>query len=542
MENIEEKCNIIAISDEVYNKVAGALLKAFDDLCQKNNIEYFAFGKLLTGCIHYEGFIPGQPQKCADIGLVRSEYNKLLPILKEQAAEYGIIFDEKVGKTNEKKLIVQIGKNIYLDTPEIHIEKTIWMFISPFDKVPAARDYQYGQFHRMNLLNEKYKMMVGLKTIKGLKAMLSVKLSRLFGGPKALYDEIQSTASKYNNTDSDVYVRVVHAKSERITHDQIYPITRRKFMDFEISTPHDFSPWTVVMDDALRHQIASIQQADLEILKEFDAVCKKLGIGYFVCGGTMLGYVRHGGFIPWDDDIDIGMLRADYDRFLKEAGPHLSDRLFLQTRQSDPKIPYLFSKIRMNNTEYITEYNDGRDFHKGICMDLFPFDYIPNDYDAQMAFKDEVLKKAKIHNKITNMCIPEPEDGPCANFEEFVFRMQRKIRRAYYRRRSLTKSQERYIKVATRYNGKAKEMGLNTVASFVPGYTYVKLDDLLPYRDVIFEGVPAKVPNRPEVFLTMQYGDYMELPLKHQQVGHPLIRWSVDTTKDNNEPESEVKS
>lgn len=541
MENIEEKCNIITISDEVYNKVAAKLLKAFDDLCHDNNIEYFAFGKLLVGCIHYQGFIPGQPQKCVDLGLVRSEYDRLIPVLRNKAAEYGIIFDEKVGKSDNNKLVVQIGKNIYLDTPEIHIEKTIWLFVSPFDKIPAAHDYQFGQFHRMNVLNEKYKVLVGLKKVRGLKSMLSVKFARFSGGPKALYNKIQSNAVKYNNTDSDVYVRVVHAKSERITYNQIYPITRRKFLDFEISTPNDFSPWTVVMDDALRHQITSIQQADLEILKEFDAVCKKLGIGYFVCGGTMLGYVRHGGFIPWDDDIDIGMLRADYNRFLNEAGPYLSDKLFLQTRQSDPKIPYLFSKIRMNNTEYITEYNDGRDFHKGICMDLFPFDYIPNDFEAQMAFKNEVLEKAKKHNKISNMCIPEPEDGPCANLEEFIFRAERKLRRTYYRMRSLTKSQEAYIKVATRYNDKAKEMGLHTVASFVPGYTYIMLEDLLPYKDVIFEGVNTKVPNHPEVFLTMQYGDFMELPLKHQQVGHPLIRWSVDTTKDNNKPESEVK-
>ncbi len=528
-----EKCNIITINDEIYCNVAAELLKSFDKLCIDNGIEYFAFGKLLTGCVHYEGFIPGMAASCVDIGLVREEYNKLIPVLRSQASDYDIIFDEKVGTLEFPKLLIQIGKNIYLDTPEIHVEKTIWFYVSVFDKVPVARDYQYGQYHRMNVLNDRYKMMTGTKKITGLKSMLAVKWASLTKGPWKYYKKLQETATKFNDTDSDIYCRVVFGKSEKITKGQLYPITRRKFMDFEISTPNDFSSWTVVMDDTLKHQITSIQKADLEILREFDAVCKKLNIGYFVCGGTMLGYVRHGGFIPWDDDIDVGMLRADYNRFLKEAGPHLSDKLFLQTRESDPKIPYLFSKIRMNNTEYITEYNDGRDFHKGICLDLFPFDYIPNDFKGQMAFKDEVLAKAAKHNLISNMCIPEPHDGPVSNLEEFVFRTERKLRRAYFRSKSMTKSQKAYIEVATRYNDKAKELGLDTVASFVPSYTYIKLDDLLPYKEVEFEGVPAKVPNKPEVFLEMQYGDFMELPMKHQQVGHPLIRWSVDTTKDN---------
>lgn len=528
-----EKCNIITINDEIYCKVASELLRSFDKLCNDHGIEYFAFGKLLTGCVHYEGFIPGMAASCVDVGLVREQYNMLIPILRDKAADYEIIFDEKVGNTGFPKLLVQIGKNIYLDTPEIHIEKTIWLYVSAFDKVPEGRDYQFGQYHRMNVLNDRYKMMTGTKKIHGLKSMLAVKWASLTKGPYKYYDKLQKTANKFNETDSEVYCRVVFGKSAKITKEQLYPITRRKFMDFEISTPNDFTPWTVVMDDTLKHQIDSIQKVDLEILREFDAVCKKLNIGYFVCGGTMLGYVRHGGFIPWDDDIDVGMLRADYNRFINEAGPYLSDKLFLQTRQTDPKIPYLFSKIRMNNTEYITEYNDGRDFHKGICLDLFPFDYIPNDYKAQMEFKNEVLAKAAKHNRISNMCIPEPKDGKASNLEELRFKTERKLRRAYFRSKSLTKSQAAYIEVATRYNAKAKELGLDTVASFVPSYTYIKLEDLLPYREVEFEGVPAKVPNKPEVFLEMQYGNFMDFPMKHQQVGHPLIRWSVDTTKND---------
>ena len=78
-------------------------------------------------------------------------------------------------------------------------------------------------------------------------------------------------------------------------------------------------------------------------------------------------------------------------------------------------------------------------------------------------------------------------------------------------------------------------MGLSYVASFVPSYTYIKREDLLPYKDVIFENLTVKVPNKPEVFLEMQYGDYMQMPPIHKRVGHDLIRWSVNFDLEENE-------
>ena len=69
-----------------------------------------------------------------------------------------------------------------------------------------------------------------------------------------------------------------------------------------------------------------LQRTELKILKEFDTLCRENGIRYFGCGGTAIGAVRHGGFIPWDDDIDVGMLRRDYERFLKVAAHWKTDQ------------------------------------------------------------------------------------------------------------------------------------------------------------------------------------------------------------------------
>lgn len=117
------------------------------------------------------------------------------------------------------------------------------------------------------------------------------------------------------------------------------------------------------------------QQALLEILREFDRVCKVLDIPYVLFAGTMLGAVRHQGFIPWDDDLDIMMLRSDYDRFLAEAEQVLDRRKFYLQKEFSEHWPMFFSKLRLNGTTCLEKYHP-RDLrtHQGIYMDIFPCD------------------------------------------------------------------------------------------------------------------------------------------------------------------------
>ena len=92
---------------------------------------------------------------------------------------------------------------------------------------------------------------------------------------------------------------------------------------------------------------------------------------------------------------------------------------------------------------------------------------------------------------------------------------------------SLKDSQQEYLKVATKYNDKAREMNLRTVGSFVVSFTCIDLVDLLPYERDLFEGVEVSVPKYPHSMMKMQYGDYMKYPLPHQQVSHKVVKWSV---------------
>lgn len=132
-----------------------------------------------------------------------------------------------------------------------------------------------------------------------------------------------------------------------------------------------------------QEQMAKLHALELEIAKEIRRICETHHIPYYLTGGTLLGAVRHGGFIPWDDDMDIGMLRDDYERFLEACQDDLGERFFLQTWDTDPDYPMPYAKIRLNGTHFREAFCADADIHDGIFVDIFPFDNVPDDRRAQ---------------------------------------------------------------------------------------------------------------------------------------------------------------
>lgn len=124
--------------------------------------------------------------------------------------------------------------------------------------------------------------------------------------------------------------------------------------------------------------VRAVQLIQLEMLKELDRVCQKHDIRYFLCAGTLLGAVRHGGFIPWDDDLDVMMLRKDYEKFLLIYKEEQSPGYFLQTYETDKEYINLFAKLRKDNTIFMEEVTKDRDIHHGVYIDIFPLDSIPD--------------------------------------------------------------------------------------------------------------------------------------------------------------------
>lgn len=141
---------------------------------------------------------------------------------------------------------------------------------------------------------------------------------------------------------------------------------------------------------------------ELEVFEVIKGICKKHQITYYLVAGSLLGAVRHKGYIPWDDDLDVAMFREDYNKFLKYAQKELPEELFLQTPYTDPGYYYGMAKIRINNTTgiRIRDWGCGLPFHQGIFVDIFPIDSVPDGKFMR-----------KLHSKIAHIITRIPKNA-----------------------------------------------------------------------------------------------------------------------------------
>lgn len=156
----------------------------------------------------------------------------------------------------------------------------------------------------------------------------------------------------------------------------------------------------IICDYLVTSKIKEVWQLELDMLEEVDRICQKYEIEYFLQGGTLLGAVRHKGYIPWDDDIDIVMRRNDYNKFLEIAQKELGDKYFLQYYKTERKYNRGHAQIRNPNTTAIIKGDEFNNFNKGIFIDIFPLDNIPNDKKEADKFIKEVKKRKDFLERI----------------------------------------------------------------------------------------------------------------------------------------------
>ena len=130
--------------------------------------------------------------------------------------------------------------------------------------------------------------------------------------------------------------------------------------------------------------LRNLQLTELELLEEVDRICKKCNIHYNIIAGTLLGAVRHGGFIPWDDDADVALLRSEYEKFRKACETELDmTRFYFQDHGNTPGYRWGYGKLRRKDTVFLREHQEHMPYEQGVFIDVFPLDYVPENYGVR---------------------------------------------------------------------------------------------------------------------------------------------------------------
>ena len=264
--------------------------------------------------------------------------------------------------------------------------------------------------------------------------------------------------------------------------------------------------------------LKKIQKIELGILKEFDSICKKNNIDYFLVGGSAIGAVRHGGFIPWDDDIDVGMNREDYDKFLKIANDEYSDKYTIMNNDNNHLFPLMNTRWGLNGTEYKTEDLKDIPGNFGIFLDIFCFDNVPDD---------EKLMKKQAHKAWINgkFLVLSGVKNPVL----YIYGIKAKIARfilkiGYYFLKIFRFKSRFFYNKAYKYATMYKDVKTKRFAYMFDPKKYTSMlykDDIYPTRRMKFENIEVSVPKTIEKYLERRYGDYMTLPPEDKRHNHP---------------------
>lgn len=251
-----------------------------------------------------------------------------------------------------------------------------------------------------------------------------------------------------------------------------------------------------------QRNLRACQLRQLEILKEIDKMCRRHGIKYWLDSGTLLGAVRHGGFIPWDDDIDIAMTLEDERRFIEVAPKELPEWLLVQTPKTDPGSKEPIDKVRDLNSLFIERGDDFcGDYAKGIYVDVFPFVDYP---DAPKPIVKWTVKNLSKSFSILRHRHPYS----LRSFAEFFW------------------FGAKYCICSVVWKTLATLCGKRD-CYFVPflnanGHTHTK-DCIWPLSTIQFEGAEFSAPHNPDTYLREIFGDYMQLPPEDQRKAHAVF-------------------
>lgn len=266
------------------------------------------------------------------------------------------------------------------------------------------------------------------------------------------------------------------------------------------------------MKTLTQDELRKVQLLELQILKEIKRICTKYNIHYFLTGGTLIGAIRHKGFIPWDDDIDIAMLREDYDRFIEIAPKELDEKYSLICMQLNNDIGFYFAKVVLKGTKYRTKQQPTGNEKFGFLVDILPYDTIYDNkifaalyfwklnffevlYSLKLGYKNGTTKVKRVIAELMRICFFFiPKRYLYKRIIEYPYKLNKK-----------------------KTNTKAYLTGRYGVPrEFRSAYLFEE------YTEVQFEDDTFMTLKHYDAFLTELFGDYMQLPPEYERHTHQI--------------------
>lgn len=257
--------------------------------------------------------------------------------------------------------------------------------------------------------------------------------------------------------------------------------------------------------------LKALQLCQLDLLRRLDAVCRKNGLTYCLAFGSCLGAVRHGGFIPWDDDVDVYMPAGDFERLKAIAGV-FPEPYFLQTLESDPEYGLMIGRLRNSDTTLVEQGESDRRINHGVFIDIYPLFGCPDH-----GFRKKKMVLASMFYRL------------------FLYGRAPKNRGEVYRIGSavllkLTPKKCREAILCRCYRTMSSARAANGLCSLYGDEAKIvyPVEWFFPVREADFEDLRVFVPADCDRYLTATYGDYMKLPPKEKQVFHHTYE-KIDT-------------
>lgn len=269
----------------------------------------------------------------------------------------------------------------------------------------------------------------------------------------------------------------------------------------------------------MNKEVNKLREVQISILIEVVRICKENNLRYFLVGGTALGAVRHKGFIPWDDDIDIALPREDYKKLINLCKDNLDKQMFLQTYNTDKEYPYLFSKVRANNTVFLQTALKELNIHHGIYIDIFPLDGCSNN-SAERIKQLKIINRYQTLLRLTYGNLLKSNDMRHSGMPKIIRSSIKNLIRItltlIYPKEKIRRKIENLVSI---YKYEESEMVINYFGAWGE-------KEVVPKRFLAegiekeFEGHFFNIPKEYHEYLTCIYGNYMKLPPEDKRVSH----------------------